>query len=111
MKRQWFWARWLPQQEQPASDENEDGRRLVTITVLVGAALGIVFLLGPRVPVDTTVTFDPQAIGPDPEAHLARREKAITGIRPGLQKEIVWADPTAKRKSRLSVVYVHGFSA
>ena len=32
-------------------------------------------------------------------------------IRPGLQKEIVWADPATKAKTPLAIVYIHGFSA
>jgi pimeloyl-ACP methyl ester carboxylesterase len=80
--------------------------------VLVGlAVLALAYLLGPRVPVDTTISFDPAVIGPDPEAYLARREGAATGIRPGLQKEIIRIDPTARTKTPLAIVYVHGFSA
>ena len=32
-------------------------------------------------------------------------------IRPGLQKEIVWANPATKTKTPLAIVYIHGFSA
>jgi pimeloyl-ACP methyl ester carboxylesterase len=87
------------------------GRRLVTVIMLAVAVLVATFFLGPRAQVDTTVTFDPDSIGPDPDAYLAEREATMKNIRPGLQKEIVWADPTAKAKTRLSIVYVHGFSA
>ncbi len=85
-------------------------RLLVSAAVLVVLAAGI-FLAGPRVASDTTVTFDPAAIGPDPEAYLARTEAAVAGIRPGLDKEIVWADPATRAKTPIALVYVHGFSA
>ena len=80
--------------------------------LLILAALGLAaFALGPRVPADTTVRFDPASIGADPAAYLAKTEAGVPGIRPGLAKEIVWADPAAKAKTHVALVYIHGFSA
>lgn len=87
------------------------GRRIVLAVLAVVAILAIAFVLGPRVPVDTTIRFDPDAIGDDPQAYLAREEAAVPGIRDGLEKEIVWADPMIHAKTPLAVVYIHGFSA
>src|SRR5262245_20618875 len=87
------------------------GRKTVTIVVVVAALLGLAFALGPPVAADTSLTFDPSVIGPDPEAYLAAREAAVAGIRPGLQKEIVRADPAGKAKTPIAIVYIHGFSA
>lgn len=87
-------------------------RRAVLLALLVIVVVAaIAFALGPRVSADTAVTFDPQAIGPDPAAYLAASEAKIPGIRPGLEKEIVWADPETRSKTPLSLVYIHGFSA
>jgi pimeloyl-ACP methyl ester carboxylesterase len=86
-------------------------KRTVTLVLLALAVLVVAFLLGPRVAADTTVTFDPGSIGADPEAYLATREAQETDIRPGLQKEIVWADPVTRKKTPLAIVYIHGFSA
>lgn len=86
------------------------GKAVIGLVVVL-AALAAVYLLGPRVPVDTTVTFDPATIGPDPDAWLARREADIPDIRTGQQKEIVWADGAAKTPTELAIVYIHGFSA
>lgn len=83
----------------------------MTWLLIVVAVLAMVLLLGPRTPVDTRVSFDPAAIGADAEAYLARTEAKVIGIREGLQKEIVWADPGSKAKTPLAIVYVHGFSA
>ena len=69
-----------------------------------------VFFAGPRTPADTTITFDPASIGADPDAYIAASEAKISGIRPGQQKQIVWASPT-HAKTPLAIVYVHGFSA
>ncbi len=87
------------------------GRKILTGIVIVAALLAIAFVLGPRVAVDTTLRFDPAAIGSDPEAYLARAEAGVPDIRDGLQKEIIWADPTTRAKTPLAIVYIHGFSA
>lgn len=87
------------------------GRRILLGFIALIALATLVFLLGPRVPADTTVRFDPQAIGDDPDAYLAQREAAVDGIRPGLRKEIVWAEPERRARTPVALVYVHGFSA
>ncbi len=90
---------------------NRTGFRLVIALIVVIVTLGVVYLLGPRVDMDTTITFDPSRIGDDVEAYLAREEAAVPGIHDNLQKEIVWADPATKAKTPLAIVYMHGFSA
>lgn len=87
------------------------GRRIVIVILVLLAALVLLFLLGPRVPVDTRITFDPSMIGDDPEAYLERTEGKVPGIRDGLEKEIIWADPMIHAKTPISIVYIHGFSA
>jgi pimeloyl-ACP methyl ester carboxylesterase len=79
--------------------------------LIVLIALGGVFALGPREPADISVHFDAARIGADPDAYLAKSEADVAGIRDGLQKEIVWAFPNSKAKTRLAIVYIHGFSA
>jgi pimeloyl-ACP methyl ester carboxylesterase len=86
-------------------------RRILIWLLLVIAVAAIAFLLGPRVAADTTVSFDAAAIGNDPQAYLAKEESKVPGIRPGLQKEIIWADPATRARTPLSLVYIHGFSA
>lgn len=87
------------------------GWKIAIWLVVVAAGLGALYLAGPKVPVDTTIRFNPSRIGPDPDAYLAAEEAAVPGIRPGLQKEIVWADPATKARTPLAIVYIHGFSA
>lgn len=86
-------------------------RRILLGIVFALVALTALYFLGPRVPVDTSVSFDPAAIGADAEAYLARSEAGIEGVREGLEKEIVWAYPESRAKTPLSIVYIHGFSA
>jgi len=87
-------------------------RRIVAILLLLlVAALGALYLLGPRVATDTTLTFREASIGADPDAYLAASEAKVANIRPGLAKEIIWAYPASRAKTPLSIVYIHGFSA
>ncbi|BCH33384.1 lysophospholipase [Mesorhizobium sp. L-8-10] len=87
------------------------GRRILGWLFVVIAALTVAFLLGPRVALDTTVRFDPAVIGDDPQAYLDGKEDAVPAIRPGLEKEIVWANPLIRARTPISIVYIHGFSA
>jgi pimeloyl-ACP methyl ester carboxylesterase len=87
------------------------GRRIVLSVVGLAAILVLAFVLGPRVRADTTIRFDPSVIGDDPQAYLAREEAAVPGIRDGLEKEIIWADPMIHARTPLAIVYIHGFSA
>lgn len=86
-------------------------RTLLVAVILVIAGLVVLFVTGPRVPVDTTVTFDPATIGDDPVRFLAESEATVPNLREGLEKEIVWADPATRARTPLAIVYVHGFSA
>ena len=86
------------------------GRRLISAVLILIAAIAVLYLVGPRVATDTTVSFDPARIGDDPAAYLAASEARFADIRPGLEKEIVWVSPD-RRRTPLSIVYIHGFSA
>lgn len=86
------------------------GRMLLLGLIVVLVVLLLLFLLGPRVGADTTIRFDPAAIGDDLDAYLAAGEARFDDIRPGLEKRIVWAD-AQKRRTPIALVYVHGFSA
>nr|WP_295465468.1 alpha/beta fold hydrolase [Mesorhizobium sp.] len=87
------------------------GRIVVFVVLLLAAGAGALYLFGPRVASDTTVTFRDDALGGDPQAYIAASEAKVANIRPGLAKEIVWAYPASRAKTPLSIVYIHGFSA
>ena len=74
--------------------------------VIVG---GVLYLVGPRTPVDTSISIDKTGIAADPEAAIARSEANVAGIREGAAKQIVWAFPRSKARTPLAIVYVHGF--
>lgn len=71
----------------------------------------VVYLAGPRVSIDTTIRFNPDVIGDDPESWLERTESRYSDIRPGLHKQIIWADPVGRARTPLCIIYIHGFSA
>lgn len=74
-------------------------------------ALGVaISVFGPRPSVDWTISFDADDIGPDPDAYLRESEAQFDDIRPGAEKEIIWAGEVGA-VTPFSVVYVHGFSA
>ncbi len=85
------------------------GRRLGRIA-LAGAALVMVAgLLGPRHRFEERWTE--RDVEPDVDAYLEAREAKVPTIRPGEAKSVAWVDPEARATTRLSLVYLHGFSA
>lgn len=53
-------------------------------------------------------------VGASPAAlveYLAEAEAKVPGLRPGDQREIVWADPGGPARTPVALVYLHGFSA
>jgi len=73
------------------------------------AALLIVFLFGPE------VRFVERWVEPplpaDLDSYLEQAEASVPDLRSDDGKGIVWADPGARARTPLSLVYLHGFSA
>jgi len=97
--------------DQKARKRRSRIKTVLTILVLIVIALTAVWIFGPRTPVDLTVRFDRATLGDDLDAYLAREEGKFDDIRPTAAKEIVWAYPSSKAKTPVSLVYLHGFSA
>jgi alpha-beta hydrolase superfamily lysophospholipase len=87
------------------------GRKILYLIITLAVAAAVAFVFGPRVPVDTSITFDASSLGNDLDAYVTQREADTPNLRPGLGREIIWAYPASKAKTPLSIVYVHGFSA
>lgn len=85
-------------------------RVVLSVFLALILAVGALWLLGPREPVDVAVTFDPAAIGSDPDAYLRGSEADVPNLRSNAAKEIVWAYPASKARTPLAIVYIHGFS-
>ena len=72
-------------------------------------ALVALMLAGPRTRV--TDQWVAPNVGPDVDAYLAAREATVPDLRPGEQRSVRWADPEARARTGLALVYLHGFSA
>ncbi|MEM7379280.1 MAG: alpha/beta fold hydrolase, partial [Pseudomonadota bacterium] len=66
---------------------------------------------GPREPVGLSPVRPFDTPPTDIETWLAEQEVAVSGIREGVAKEIVWADPGTRARTPLAIVYLHGYSA
>lgn len=73
------------------------------------AAVSIGVTVGPRVRFEDRWTE--AELSDDLDGWLDAREAAVPGIRTGDEKSIVWAEPGAREKTPISIVYLHGFSA
>jgi alpha-beta hydrolase superfamily lysophospholipase len=82
------------------------GRLLVVFFLLYAAALYLI----PRDQVDRQIKFDPNSLGADLDAYLAKSEQQFSNITAGTQKRIVWAGAVGA-KTPLALIYLHGFSA
>jgi esterase/lipase len=77
--------------------------------ILIPALLLIIFLLGPRIPVDGKLP--PTVALPDTglDGWLAAKEASIRpGLVPGTEKKIFWA-VRPDEKTAYSIIYIHGF--
>ena len=81
--------------------------RLLAGLVLVAAAI---WIFAPKEPIVPDVAFDPASIPSDLDGYLAQAEDGIPNLTDGVAKRVIWAGEAGK-KTELSVVYLHGFSA
>lgn len=88
-------------------------KRNLRLLLYLVAAGSLVFVLGPRPSMDYTLrapALPQEGAGAALDAYLAETEAARANIRPNTEKTIVWAD-SAKERTPLALVYLHGFSA
>ncbi len=86
-------------------------KRVFRVFLAIGGLVLVLFLLGPQPSREISVRFDPATLDEDLETYLQMSELAVPNLKPGAEKEIVWADPVGKSKTPVSVIYIHGFSA
>lgn len=82
------------------------GQGLFLLSVLLAA----IWFLTPPERMDRAVTFDPASLPENLDDYLDISERRFDDIVPGVEKRIVWAGEKGA-KTRLAVVYIHGFSA
>lgn len=81
---------------------------LLGFLILCGLAA---FALGPRPVSNTTIAFDESSLPGDLDAYLDASESRFADLRPGNERQIIWAYPVSRARTPLAIVYIHGFSA
>lgn len=73
----------------------------------------IIYLSGPQPskPDFTTPDFNLPGSLAELEKMVNESESAVKGLRPGNEARIVWADTAVKQKTKVAILYLHGFSA
>jgi hypothetical protein len=73
----------------------------------------VVYLAGPKPPkADFEIpSFDLPSSLVDLDRLINEAEKGVKGIKPDNQARIVWADSSKKEKTKIAVLYLHGFSS
>ncbi len=69
----------------------------------------LTILSGPKVEVDQNLQTP--NLSQDLDRYLVQSESVYQDIAKGAEKKIIWFDPQLKKKTRYSIVYLHGFSA
>ncbi len=86
-------------------------RLLITLVLLLVLAAGVLFVIAPREPVDLSADFEPRKFGEGVQVYFEATESAFDDIVEGTEKRIVWQDGFKERRTPVSILYVHGFSA
>ena len=87
-------------------------QKWLIISVFSISCIGLLFSLGSRVPIDTTIKSvelpkEPKEL----DNFLKESEQKFDDIIPGTEKVILWANPLKKQKTKIAIVYIHGFSS
>lgn len=77
----------------------------------VFGAVAALIVMGPYEPVETKASFDERVFGEGVQVYFESIESRFDDIRPDSAKRVIWAPGQQERRSPLSVVYLHGFSA
>ncbi len=82
--------------------------RLCLALVAVGA---LIYWFGPREDVDLHPRFEPRKFGEGVQVYFESIESAFDDIVPGVEKRVIWQDGFKERRTPVSILYLHGFSA
>ncbi|CAN0582233.1 unnamed protein product, partial [Ectocarpus sp. 12 AP-2014] len=85
----------------------------IVLFLLLGLFAGgaLFWALAPREPVALRADFEPRRFGEGVQVYFESVESAFDDITPGVEKRVVWADGFYERRTPVSVVYIHGFTA
>lgn len=82
-------------------------KKKILLSIPILAVFG--FFLGPKV--DQSVSIKEISVSENPEEYIQSRESVFKDIKPDSEKKIIWNDPSLKKKTEYSIVYIHGYSA
>ena len=86
-------------------------RKVLYIIALLIIAGAVALVFGPRPVVDTGIDFDETSLPDDLDQYIRQSEVRFDDLRPGNERQIVWAYPASRARTPISIVYIHGFSA
>lgn len=81
-----------------------------TLLVLVLAG-GLLWWFGPYEPADLAAEFDSRKFGEGVQVYFETVESAHDDITPGVEKRVIWQPGFEERRTPVSILYIHGFSA
>lgn len=87
------------------------GRILLILLIGLLIAAGGFWIFGAREPMVLRADFEPRRFGEGVQVYFESVESSFDDITPGVEKRVIWADGAYERRTPVSVVYLHGFSA
>lgn len=82
--------------------------RFLGVLLALGAAL---WMFGPYEKVDLHASFEPRKFGEGVQVYFESIESQYPKITPGTEKRVIWQPGFKERRTPVSVLFVHGFSA
>lgn len=88
-------------------------KKILYILLGLIAIGGVAYMAGPKPnpPKVQEYSFDLPDDLIELEKQINDSEKAVVGLKPDNQARIIWADTANKTKTKVALVYIHGFSA
>lgn len=85
----------------------------VKYLIVALAIITLGYWLGPKVTYKKPILLDTDIQVPlkDIESYIKSGEATVSGIKPGNEAKIIWANDSIKNKTEFALVYLHGFSA
>jgi alpha-beta hydrolase superfamily lysophospholipase len=87
------------------------GRLIALLLCAIGLGVAALWLFGAREPVDLAAGFEPRRFGEGVQVYFESIESRFDDITPGTEKRVIWRPDFYERRSPVSILYLHGFSA
>lgn len=87
------------------------GRFLGRLLLVLAVAAAALWWFGPYEKVDLTASFEPRKFGEGVQVYFESTESRFDDITSGVEKRVIWQPDFYERRTPVSVLFVHGFSA